>query len=103
MDFTGMTLKERADYCLNIYREDAEGTLPKCSDNFNDNKQCGYICCGHCPDYNGCGQKCLRVWIDPGLLTSNPKGRLVYMLLETGRLVSGSIPCLISDAYDDNE
>lgn len=102
MDFTGMTLQERANCCLNIYNE-REGVNPKCSDNFNDNPQCGYICCGHCPDYAGCSEgKCKQVWIDPYRLTDDPRGRLYYVVLETGQLVSGSIPCLISEMYDDN-
>jgi hypothetical protein len=33
----------------------------------------------------------------------NPAGRLIYVVLATGRLVSGSVPCIISEAYDDNE
>lgn len=103
MDFTNMTLKERANYCLNIY-DDKEGAIPKCADNFMQNQKCGYICCGHCPDYAGCnGEKCRQVWIDPRLIIDNPAGRLCYIVLETGRLVSGSVPCIISDMYDDNE
>ncbi len=103
MVLTGMTLKERANYCLNIYNE-GEGALPKCADNFNDNLTCGSICCGHCPDYNCCDKgKCKRVWIDPQQIMENPTGRIIYVVLSTGRLVSGSVPCIISEAYDDNE
>lgn len=103
MDYTSMNLIERANCCLNIYYEDGEGATPKCSDNFNENQRCGYICCGHCPDYADCGEKCRQVWIDPRRITDDPRGRLYYVVLETGRLVSGSIPCLISEMYDDNE
>jgi hypothetical protein len=102
MVFTEMTLAERANYCLNIYRPVKE-SVPKCADNFNDNSACGSICCGHCPDYNRCDrEKCERVWIDPKLIMDNPAGRLIYVVLATGRLVSGSVPCIISEAYDDN-
>ncbi|TEB12635.1 hypothetical protein Psfp_03713 [Pelotomaculum sp. FP] len=102
MDFTGMTLPERANYCLNLYLE--EGTaIPKCADHFNNNKTCGYICCGHCPSYTGCDlAKCKQVWIDPKLVIDNPAGRLIYVVLGDGRLVSGSVPCTISEMYDDN-
>ncbi len=104
MDFAEMTLKERANHCLNIYREEKEGSAPKCADNFNANEQCGYICCGHCPEYLVCSEKkCRQVWIDPRLVMDNPAGRVIYVVLETGRLVSGSVPCIISEAYDDNE
>lgn len=103
MDFTNMTLKERANHCLNIY-DDKEGATPKCADNFMQNQKCDYICCGYCPDYTGCNEeKCRQVWIDARLIMDNPAGRLCYIFLETGRLVSGSVPCLISDMYDDNE
>lgn len=103
MDFTGMTLKERANECLYSYNR-REGATSKCSDNFNHNQRCGYICCGHCPDYTACEEgKCRRVWIDPRRITDDPRGRLYYVVLETGQLVSGSIPCLISEMYDDNE
>lgn len=104
MDFTKMTLQERANHCLNIYHEDREGAAPKCADNFNSNESCGFICCGHCPDYSNCNEKkCWQVWIDPYLVTDNPTGRVLYVVLETGRLVAGSVPCIISEAYDDNE
>lgn len=102
MDFSKMTLKERANHCLHIYKEGGEGETPRCSDNFNDNQRCGYICCGHCPDYAACEERCRLVWIDPLRLTGDPRGRLYYIVLETGELVAGSIPCLISDMYDDN-
>lgn len=103
MDFTKMSLKERANYCLNIYNAGKEGEIPKCSDNFNENRECGYVCCGHCPEYATCSKgKCQQVWIDPHIITDRPEGRLYYVVLETGRLVSGSVPCLISEMYDDN-
>lgn len=104
MNFTNLTMGERANLCLNIYQE--EGVqAPKCSDTYNENRDCGYICCGHCPDYADCTRgKCSRVWIDPGKVTKeNPTGRIYYVVLETGMLVSGSIPCIISEMYDDNE
>ncbi|BAF60854.1 hypothetical protein PTH_2673 [Pelotomaculum thermopropionicum SI] len=103
MDFKAMSLKERANYCLNIYYPEGKEMVPKCADNFNENEKCGYICCGHCPDYDACEEgKCKKVWIDPYLVTDDPKGRIHYVVLETGRLVSGSVPCLISEMYDDN-
>lgn len=103
MDFTRMTLKERANHCLNIYQEDVKST-PKCADNFISNEQCGSICCGHCREYSNCKEnKCRQVWIDPRLVMENPTGRVIYVVLETGRLVSGSVPCIISESYDDNE
>jgi len=103
MDFTKMTLSERAGYCLNIYHT-GKGKIPKCSDNFNENRECGGICCGHCPEYTGCGrEKCRQVWLNPYLITDKPEGRLHYVVLATGRLVSESVPCLISEMYDDNE
>lgn len=103
MDFSQMTRQDRAGCCLNFYREEGAAT-PKCSDNFNENRECGYICCGYCPDYNGCARgKCRQVWIDPHKITADPRGRLYYVILETGELVAGSIPCLISEMYDDNE
>lgn len=104
MDFSKMSLQERANHCQNIYLEEGDKGVPKCSDNFLDNQQCGNICCGHCPDYTACGEeKCRKVWINPRLIIENPVGRLIYVVLETGQLVSGSIPCIISEMYDDNE
>lgn len=102
MDFTRMTLPERASHCLHIYREEG-AAMPKCADHFNNNKECGYICCGYCPDYIACDLvKCKQVWIDPRLVIENPTGRLIYVMLGDGKLVSGSIPCTISEMYDDN-
>lgn len=104
MDFTVMTVKERAGLCQNIYDDISGKRLPKCSDFLLDNQECDSICCGHCPDYTTCGrEKCRKVWIDPTLIIDNPTGRLIYVVLETGQLVSGSIPCIISEMYDDNE
>ena len=104
LDFRKMDLKERANLCQNIYRGDEGNKYPKCSDIFHDNQACGYICCGHCPDYSSCAkEKCNKVWIDPFKVMDNPTGRLIYVVLETGELVTGSIPCIISDMYDDNE
>jgi hypothetical protein len=103
VDFTKLTLTERANHCQNIFRE-GEDAIPRCADNFNNNHACGLICCGHCPDYNQCErEKCERVWINPKLIMANPAGRIIYVVLATGRLVSGSVPCIISEAYDDNE
>lgn len=104
MDFTKMSVKERAGCCQYIYTNERDTELPKCSDNFLDNQDCGSICCGHCPDYDTCeAEKCRKVWIDPRLVIDNPVGRLIYVVLGTGELVSGSIPCIISEMYDDNE
>lgn len=104
MDFTKMTVKERANYCQNIYDNEVNKELPKCSDHFLDNQDCGSICCGHCPGFEVCAkEKCRKVWINPRLVIDNPVGRLIYVVLETGELVSGSIPCIISEMYDDNE
>lgn len=102
MDFTRMSIPERASYCQNLYREEGSA-VPKCADHFNVNKTCGHICCGHCPDYENCDRvKCTQVWIDPKLVIENPTGRLIYVVLGDGRLVSGTITCTISEMYDDN-
>lgn len=102
MDFKHMTLKERASYCQYIYTISPE-SLPKCSDNFNKNEDCGSICCGYCPTYTSCTKaKCKRAWIDPAAVLPHPKGSLCYVVLGTGQLVTGSTPCLISEAYDGN-
>lgn len=103
-NFAAMTVKERAGYCVNLVVEGKEASVPGCSDHFNINERCGYICCGYCSDYAGCDEgRCKQVWIDFRLVTEDPRGRLHYVVLETGELVSGSIPCLISEMYDDNE
>lgn len=103
MDFTKMSVKERAGFCENIYNKEDNET-PNCSDHFLDNQDCGGICCGHCPGYDDCGkEKCRKVWINPRLIMDNPVGRLIYVVLESGELVTGSIPCIISEMYDDNE
>jgi hypothetical protein len=102
VDFTGMTIPERANYCQNLYQEKGSAT-PKCADHFNINKSCDYICCGHCPDYKVCDRgKCTQVWIDPKLVIDNPAGWLICVTLDDGRLVSGTVPCTISEMYDDN-
>jgi hypothetical protein len=99
-----MTVKERAGYCQNIYKDKSGMEPPKCSDFLLDNQECDNICCGHCHDYTACSrEKCRKVWIDPTLIIDNPVGRLIYVVLETGQLVSGSVPCIISEMYDDNE
>lgn len=104
MDFTKMSIKERADLCENIYNNEGDKGLPKCADHFLDNQDCGSICCGYCPDYATCGnEKCRKAWINPRLIMDNPVGRLIYVELETGKLITGSIPCIISEMYDDNE
>ncbi len=104
MNYEEMTMQERANLCQNIYQDSGEAETPKCSDIFLDTPQCGSICCGHCPKYTGCVEaKCEKVWIDPRTIIDNPVGRLIYVELESGRLVSGSIPCIISEMYDDNE
>lgn len=104
MDFTKMSAKERASLCENIYYDEKGKGFPKCSDHFLDNQDCGSICCGHCLDYAACGEeKCRKVWINPRLIMNDPVGRLIYVVLETGELVTGSIPCIISEMYDDNE
>ncbi|MFA4885291.1 MAG: hypothetical protein WC601_05890 [Desulfotomaculaceae bacterium] len=104
MDFENMTIPERADHCQNIYLKDGDKGVPKCSDNFLNNQQCDNICCGHCQDYLTCEEeKCRKVWINPRLIIADPVGRLIYVVLATGQLVSGSIPCIISEMYDDNE
>lgn len=102
MDFSQMTLPDRASHCLNIYLE-KEGAVPKCCDSYNENRECGSICCGYCPDYRNCRRgKCRQVWIDPHKIMDDPRGRLCYVVLETGQLIAGSVPCLISEMYDDN-
>ena len=104
MDFTNMSVKERSSFCENIYHEGDDKGLPKCADHFLDNQDCGGACCGHCPDYASCErEKCRKVWINPRLIMDDPTGRLIYVVLETGELVTGSIPCIISEMYDDNE
>jgi hypothetical protein len=104
LDFTKMTVKERSSYCQNIYRNEGDEELPNCSDHLLDNQDCGSICCGYCPDYTTCDEeKCRKVWINPHMIMDNPVGRLIYVVLDTGQLVTGSIPCIISEMYDDNE
>ncbi|MEG3069597.1 MAG: hypothetical protein HQP61_01810 [Peptococcaceae bacterium] len=104
MDFTKLSIKQRADLCENIYNNDRGNGPPKCADHFLDNQECGNICCGHCPHYTTCTkEKCRKVWINPRLVMDNPVGRLIYVDLATGELVTGSVPCIISEMYDDNE
>ena len=63
---------------------------------------CGGICCGYA-DYTTCaGGKCRKVWINPRLIMDNPVGRLIYVELQP-KLVTGSVPCIISEMYDDNQ
>lgn len=103
MDFKKLTVAERASHCIHISKQNPTGASV-CSNFFVLNQGCGNICCGQCSKYDNCpkDEKCGQVWVDPYQYTKNPTGRTYYVVLETGEFVSGTIPCIISEMYDDN-